>query len=308
MPLRAAAPDPLASSLESLRAADLRAAAILYRLSVANDELCLKRVMLTGLVLHSSKDYAEALRPAVSRHFDFESSIGVEGVVPGSPAASAGVEVDDSLTAIDDSPVVADTSRADVLATLDQVDPGRPLVLTLKHRGQTRAATLHPVEGCAAHVEIDVSDDLNAGTDGSTIQVDSALVNLIGGDDQALAAILAHELSHIVLDHPRRLTAAHVDRGMFRIFGKSSRLIRQTEAEADRLSVTLMANAGYDPQAAVRYWLTYGPRLSHGGLGSVHLPWRQRAGQIAAAVAAIPADAPRPIVPAWIDSRTQPLR
>ena len=57
-PLPAAAPDALAGSLESLRAADLRAAAVLYRLSVANDELCLKRVMLTGLVLHSSRGSA----------------------------------------------------------------------------------------------------------------------------------------------------------------------------------------------------------------------------------------------------------
>jgi Zn-dependent protease with chaperone function len=155
---------------------------------------------------------------------------------------------------------------------------------------------------------VKISDDLNAQTDGDIVQVDSGLMNLVADQDE-FAAIVAHELAHIVLEHPRRLTAAHVSRGLFKGFGRSARLFKETENEADRLSVTLMANADYDTQAAVRYWLTYGPQLNdHGGLGSTHLPWQARAKLIAAAVARISRQAPRPIIPAWIDSRTQPLR
>jgi Zn-dependent protease with chaperone function len=134
------------------------------------------------------------------------------------------------------------------------------------------------------------------------------LINLVP-DPQELAAIVAHELAHIVLDHPRRLTDAHVSRGLFKGFGRSGRLFKQTENEADRLSVTLMANAGYDPQAAVRYWLTYGAQLNdHGGLGSTHLPWQDRARLIAAAADQVSSQTERPIIPSWIDSRARPLR
>nr|WP_255586592.1 M48 family metallopeptidase [Hephaestia mangrovi] len=307
--LSATAPDDQSASLEGLRAADVAVGSVLYRLAVANDELCLKRAALTGLVLHSSNDYADSIRAAAIRHFDFESPIGIEGVIPGSPAAVAGIQSDDSLISVGGRPISASTDRADALAMLDAADPRQPLAITVKRHGQLLSVTLRPIEGCVAHVEVDVSDGLNAGTDGETIQVDSALVNLVGGNVQDLAVILSHELSHIVLDHPHRLTAAHVDRGFFRIFGKSGRLIKETENQADRLSVTLMANAGYDPQEAVHYWRTFGPRLNDGGgLGSVHLPWQQRADLIAAAVAAIPADAAKPIVPRWIESRKQPLR
>jgi hypothetical protein len=299
----------LDTRLEALRQADLRLATVAYRLDRANDALCLKHGPLTGLVLHGSMDYDQSVRPAVIRYFRFEAPIGIEGVVADSPAAAAGVHADDSLVAIDGTPFAASAKRADAVAAIDVSEIGRPITLALRRDGRPLTVTLNPEQGCLAHAEVDVSDDLNAATDGTTIQVDSGLMNLVGDDDGALAAIVAHELSHIVLDHPHRLTAAHVSRGIFKGFGRSARLFKQTEDEADRLSVTLMANAGYDPQAAVRYWLTYGPKLNdHGGLGSTHSSWRDRADLIARAVAAIPPDAPRPIIPAWIESRTQPLR
>jgi hypothetical protein len=308
-PAHAGPPTSLDSRLEALRQADMRLATVAYRLDRANDRLCLKHGPLTGLVLHGSMDYDDSVRAEVVRHFDFESPIGIEGVVADSPAAAAGVQADDSLVAINGTPLATDTKRADAVAAIDAAAKGAPITLALLRAGRPVSIAVDPVQGCIAHAEVAIDDDRNAATDGTTIEVDSGLMNLVAGDEGALAAIVAHELSHIVLDHPRRLTAAHVSRGLFKGFGRSARLFKQTENEADRLSVTLMANAGFDPEAAVRYWLTYGPKLNdHGGLGSTHLSWRERAALIARAVAAIPADAPRPIIPAWIESRTQPLR
>lgn len=309
--LTAASPpaQPVSDRLEGLRNADVRLASVFYRLAVANDELCTQRGALTGLVLHSRDEYDEAIRAAAEQHFDFESAIGVEGIVPGSPAARAGIGADDSVVAIDGAATSQDESRRQALAALDRAGADGQLTLRLRRDGHERSVTLRPVEGCAAHTEVAVSDDLNAKTDGDTIQVDSALINLVGNDDQALAAIVGHELAHVVLNHPARLTAAHVDRGLFKGFGRSARLFKQTENEADRLSVVLMANAGYDPRAAVRYWLSYGPQLNDGGgLGSTHLSWRKRAALIGDEVNRIAQYKQRPIVPAWIAHRDQPLR
>jgi predicted Zn-dependent protease len=69
-----------------------------------------------------------------------------------------------------------------------------------------------------------------------------------------LAALLGHELAHNILGHRQRLDALHVDRGLFAPFGRNARLIRETEAEADRLSIHLMARAGYAPEAALAFW------------------------------------------------------
>jgi membrane-associated protease RseP (regulator of RpoE activity) len=291
-----------------LRQADARLAETLFRLAVANDSLCLGHVPATGLVLHDLAAYDDAVRPAAARYFNFETPVAVEAVVPDSPAARAGVQEDDSIVAVDGELVAAREDTAS--RTLDAIDRSTSagITLTMMRNGIRRTVEIHPIEGCDARGEVKISDDRNAQTDGDIVQVDSGLMNLVA-DRQEFAAVVAHELAHIVLDHPRRLTAAHVSRGLFKGFGRSARLFKKTENEADRLSVTLMANAGYDPQAAVRYWLTYGPQLNdHGGFGSTHLSWRARAKLIAAAVDRIPRQAPRPIIPAWIDERTQPLR
>src|SRR3546814_10090738 len=126
------------------------------------------------------------------------------------------------------------------------------------------------------------------------LQINSALLNLIGDDDE-LAALVAHELAHIVLRHPERLTAAHVSRGMFSIFGRNARLIRTTEIEADRLSVVLLANAGYDPMAAARLWRDHGKRLGDGGLlaGTTHLGLEDRIALVEREAALIPRDSDR---------------
>jgi len=105
-----------------------------------------------------------------------------------------------------------------------------------------------------------------------------------------------------------RLDAAQVNRGAFAGFGRSGRLIRQTEDDADQLSVVLLYNAGYDPSAAVRFWTK--PRVPDGGLfhDRTHRSATARAERIRAAVEAIPKGAARPLVPATLLSRDQPLR
>lgn len=296
------------SSLAALRSADIRLGETLFRLARANVELCEKRGPLTGLVVHSLGDYDGSVREVAARYFSFRSTIGIEAVMPGSPAAAAGIRQDDSLLAIDGAPVATgDDARRQVLDQVDRAAKAGPIRLTLNHGGVERTVTLQPVSGCLAHAEVRISDDLNAATDGDTIEVDSALMNLIGDPDE-FACIIAHELGHIVLNHPDRLTAAHVDRGFLKDFGRNARLIKRTEVEADRLSVVLMANAGYDPFAAARYWREHGREISGGFFtGITHMKWRDRAAMLQAAAQKVASDPERPIIPAWLSSRDQPL-
>jgi len=306
--LAGAAPPPEdPAALAGLQQADLRLATTLFRLATANAPLCDRKAAATGIVVHALADYDDDIRPAAKRYFGFAAPVAVEAVVPGSPAEAGGIRAGDSLIAVAGRQVDGeDASRRLVWSLLDHSDPGVPLALTVSRAGRNVTATITPVESCDAHAEVRVDDDLNARTDGTLIQVDAGLMNMVP-DAAEFASVVAHELSHIILHHPERLTAADVSRGLFKGFGRSARLFKKTEAEADRLSVTVLANAGYPPEAAVRYWVTYGPSLNNGGFGSTHQSWRDRAELIGAEVERVSHETQRPIIPAWIDERDQPL-
>jgi predicted Zn-dependent protease len=116
---------------------------------------------------------------------------------------------------------------------------------------------------------------VNGEADGRYVQVSTEMAALAQSRDE-LAALLAHELAHNILGHRQRLDALHVDRGLFAPFGRNARLIRETEAEADRFSIHLMAHAGYAPEAALAFW----ERVRHATRGMAgsptHPPWRER--------------------------------
>jgi len=87
------------------------------------------------------------------------------------------------------------------------------------------------------------------------------------GDDDALAAVLAHEIAHVTLFHPpSRATWSSIAPLMTKSaadpFYKAAFTTEQ-EAEADKLAALYMALAGYDPMAATRVW-----ERAHRRLGS----------------------------------------
>jgi hypothetical protein len=307
----AAAPSNEQVVLAGLRAADMRLATIAYRLMTANVALCDRRAAATGLVLHALDSYDSGIRPTARRFFGFVTPVAVEGVVAGSSAAEAGVRRNESVASLGGEEVGENGLSLDDLRTRLAATPidGDTTLSLIDGTPTAHRVTIDPVRACAGRAELKLTDDLNAATDGMVIQINSAMLNVIGEDDE-LAALVAHELAHIVLRHPDRLTAADVSRGMFSIFGRNARLIRRTEIEADRLSVVLLANAGYDPMAAARLWRNHGEELGDGGLlaGTTHLDLEDRIALVEREAALISPDAPRPIVPEWINSRNQPLR
>ncbi|GAA0314738.1 hypothetical protein GCM10009087_26460 [Sphingomonas oligophenolica] len=317
LPSPVAAPPPSVASddtvtiraLEGLRAADIRLGSIIYRLARANVALCNRRSVLTGLLLHSLPTYSPEVRDVAKRHFAFASPIAVEGVVPDSPAALADIRMDDSLVALDRVDLTMGTlDLATVNSRLEASPQARAIGLDLLRRSDHITRQIVPVTGCAGHAEVRVTAELNAATDGMTIQVNSGLMNLLTSDDD-LAALVAHELAHIILRHPERLTEAKVDRGILRDFGRNARLIRRTEIEADQLSVYLLANAGYDPAAAPHYLKTYGSRMGVNNIlaGSTHPRGKERIKLMEAEVAKLAGQPSRPIIPAWVQSRALPL-
>lgn len=251
---------------EAVRAADGRLAAIGHRLAVANAPLCDRLQPAAGIVVHALAQYGAGERDAVKRAFRFETPVAVEALVPGGAAARAGVRADDALVAVEGKPVptggagIADRDAA--LDLLESEAPGGTLDLTLRRGGGVRDVAIPTVPACRARFELLLGRGTYAGADGKVVKLGERFFE--GYTDEEIAVIVAHELAHVILRHADRLNAAGVDRGLLKEFGRNGRLFRRTEREADELGVHLLANAGYDPLAAARFWRTRGPEIDHG--------------------------------------------
>lgn len=248
----------LGPSLLAMRALDARVATVGFRLATASRDLCGERHWLAGFAIHHVSAYRGDFRAAAIRVFGFGEDPRVMAVVPGSPAERAGIQVDDALLRIDGQRL-ADAGAANgdrteaILDAIDRALADGSAEIELR-RGETPlSARVVGEQGCGSRFQLLPAPGLDAHADGKYVQITTRLAEYVA-DDQELAAVLAHEFAHNVLGHRTRLDAAGVSRGFLGNFGRNARLIRETEAEADRLSVYLLDRAGFDPEAAVRFW------------------------------------------------------
>jgi beta-barrel assembly-enhancing protease len=152
------------------------------------------------------------------------------------------------------------------------------VALGILRGGKPMTVTITGTPACRSRFELRPSGSYGASADGDIVGITVPMLAFMVDDDE-LAAILAHELSHNLLEHRRRLNEAGVQRGLMQQLGRNARLTLATEIEADRLSIWLMANAGYDPQGAVRFWTRYGRQRGKGIFSApTHYRWKKRVG------------------------------
>jgi len=79
----------------------------------------------------------------------------------------------------------------------------------------------------------------------------TGILAVIGDDDDYLATVMSHEISHALAHHASERIAQR-DHGQS-VLG-SLKFERWQESEADHIGVFLMAFAGFDPEKAVGFW------------------------------------------------------
>lgn len=297
------------SPYAALAATEARVAAIGFRLTTANAAWCPTRQPQFGWIWGDPRLYAPDRRAEALAAYganDHEHAY-VAALAPASPAASAGMTVGTPVTGMGSVPVpdgVGDHPFARITAietSVAALPVEAPLALDA---GAGRIVSITPVAGCASDFRVEANDRPAAVADGRMVLVNQGLADFAADDDE-LAAAIAHELAHNILRHRARLDAAGVDRGLGKQFGRNARLFKQTEVEADRLSVWLLAGAGYDPAAAARFWERFGQRKGRPLLqASTHPNWRDRVASLQAEAAAIAAAraAGQPLHPPLIDA------
>lgn len=240
-----------AQPVDDLQRADALVQTIGWRLSHANARYCPRAAPGIGLLLGDTQTYSD---PAAARAvYGLSGDIAVAAVAADAPAARARLDANQTIIAVAGTPIgppprKSRWDRVWGLQTLleSTVAATGAITLTLGD-GQVVTATGAP--SCAVRFILDDGKD-NAGATRSQVRVGREALGQLGGEEALIAALIAHELAHAALDHETRLDTS----------GRSVANVRRTEREADRLSVWLLANAGYDPQAAVQMIGRIGPR------------------------------------------------
>lgn len=277
-------------ALKGLQLLDHRMNAIGYRLVDANAPFCPVKIARSGLLLHDINQYPDH---AIARFaLGFDGPVAVNAVAPDSPGAKIGLLPGDDILSINgvkveniplDDPEIANEPAeyrriAAVNNHLDNALMQSDATLDILRGGEQRQITLESRHTCHSRFQITVSEDRDASANGTMVSVTSKMAEYFLNDDE-FAAVVAHELAHNLLRHREQLNAKNVDRGFFGQFGSSAGQIKAAEIEADRLSVWLMANADYDPQAAIRFWTRYGKEHGKGIFSaSTHYRWKKRVG------------------------------
>jgi len=243
------------AGLLSLQAEDLRLQSIGWRLATANAPFCAAPRPAIGLLLQDMANYAkpERMRAAAG----ISGHVAVEAAVPKAPAALAGLAANDEILSIDgrsmaDLPPAKANDWRRLTSLHDMIDAAlaRDGTVAIAWRGGDgirREATIAGVPACATRFEL-LDGGGRAVADGKRVVFGREFAGFGLGEDE-IAAAVAHEFAHNLLAHRKWLSGA----------GRTMKNIRRTEREADRLMPWLLANAGYDPAAAVRFFRKWGP-------------------------------------------------
>lgn len=258
------------AAVEQFLDIDQRLQNVGWKLVRANAQFCERTIPSIGLQLQDTAIYGE---PDLARRvLELDGNFSVATAAKGSPAAQSGAirrnrEVT-RLGTIDPNGWSVDAKEP--WRRLTQAHDAVDAILLREGAvnltfGDGQTARFVPVTVCAARFELIGKSEV-ARSQGQRVMV-GVENKALQFDESEFAAMVAHELAHTLLDH-----TAWRDRN-----GRAQKNIRLTEREADRLMPWLLANAGYDPRAAARFFEKFRPPS-----GSVlffrgsHNKWRDR--------------------------------
>jgi Peptidase family M48/PDZ domain len=282
-----------------------RVARVTFPMLTAATELCGPTVQyVTGMSFSNRRSF-EYGSEAIAI-LGLTDEIKVTSVIPGSPAALAGVRVDDLLVEVDGSALPKGAGATEALQSRLQelLKGGSSFKVTLARDGSLREATVIPARACAFSALAVDGDVVNAFADGSTVTVTVGMLRFVQ-DDTELALVVSHELAHNLMTHlsaksknavvgvlmrvatitaglaVARLGGAGYQARQSQSLAQNLQLTmpdrtsytREFEAEADYVGLYMMARAGWQIDRAAQFWRRMGaayPASNKSAFGASH--------------------------------------
>jgi len=241
----------------------------------AGVELCPGRARASfGFQAWTRWDIGGRYRIASMSAFGLDDHVRVVHIVPGSPAAEAGLRAGDLIERIGwhklPSGAKASAAMQQILAR--EAVAGRPLAFHLR-RGQERLTLeMAPRLQCDFALILTESEQINAFFERRDVFVTYGLT-LFVADDAELAAVIGHVLAHALLDHRGETTltedlVARLDALRVATMDQERRdrlaaagltpdarpFALEQEIQADRLALELLSRAGYRLDAVAEVW------------------------------------------------------
>ena len=256
--------DDTQASLLALQRDDQRVADIAWRIASRNADSCPKLWASIGVSLQHVSQYAPAYRAAAQAAFGLDDTYpSILAVAEGSPAFAAGLKPNDAVRAVNGADLAGKSrgqtkaasydAASDAMAALEALPERSAAILSIERGGQRLEVSVTPQNVCRSRVELAPGNAINANANGLVAQISGSLVDWTESDDE-LALVIAHEMAHNLLDHPKRLSEKSELSGLATSLGLSGKAQRQMELDADRMGIIMAASAGYNYKIAPDFW------------------------------------------------------
>lgn len=245
----------------------------LYRVAapllIDNAELCTRHARnLLGFTAKNRYAYPGQYNEAAHLAFGMDERLQVTSVLAGSGAARIGLRPGDGLVAAGGKPLPVGPDALSLAGTVlgQLMAKQATLPITIERDGSKRQITIPVTRACGFAIELGNADNINAYADGQRVMVTRGMIGSTSSDEE-LAYVLARGMAHNMLGHAQiqRNSAAigTIIDNLVRVSPDTSMLIgsggikgmpAELDAAADRLSLYLLARAGYRIEGAAGFW------------------------------------------------------
>ncbi len=248
---------------------EARVARVAYPVLLHNAALCGTDITYSlGISGWTAEQMNEKYRDIAKEEFGIGNALTIVNVTPGSSGERADIRVGDKIAVVDEETLDdGEDAMEDLVEILDELG-GKEIRLGIIRDGRARTVVVQPDRVCAFPVHWEISDEVNAFADGSSIYVTTGFLRFVEDDDE-LAAVIGHELAHNTRGHIKSkrgnefigiLLGALVTAAIGVDVTETGRAIgaqaysQEFESEADYVGVYHAARAGYDVRNAMKFW------------------------------------------------------